>query len=135
MDKTNRRRTEGEISWEERKEMVEKYLSGRSKSEVWQEHMGGRYDKGAILRWIRKLGYDTTNIPIRQRQKLPTLAVEMKKEKKQELPNDPETLKERIAALEKELLESKIRLRASELTIEYAEKELKLSLKKKPDTK
>jgi len=135
MDKTKKIRFTGEITWEERKEMIEKYLSGQPKADVWEEHTGERMDGGVMLRWMRKLGYDTTAISIQQRQKNPTLVLEMKKEKKQELPNDSELLKERIAILEKQLLESKIRLRASELTIEHAEKELKLSIRKKSNTK
>jgi hypothetical protein len=87
--------------------------------------------KSAIQTWMKKLGYEDTERPQRFKfdKTLPmTLAMSIKSDNVQEL-------QKKIQDLEQQLLDEKLRSEAFLRIIDKAEKELKISIKKKPNTK
>jgi transposase len=110
--------------------VIEEYLATRcSKTELLRKY-NIRF-KGAIQAWMGKLGY--TNMDLPQRVKfdkgLPlSLPMPTKNDNLQEL-------QKRIQELEHQLQDEKLRSEAYARIIDKAEKELKLSIKKKLNTK
>ena len=118
-----------DFSWEEREEIVKEYLnSDCSKREIWEKYTGRREEKGRLLDWIRKLGYEelylsVKSIPIR----MPQNKVDKSFENLQ--------LKKRLAELEEELKEVKMRAVAYSTMVDIAEKEFNIPIRKKYNTK
>ena len=118
-----------DFSWEEREEIVKEYLnSDCSKREIWEKYTGRREEKGRLLDWIRKLGYEelylsVKSIPIR----VPQNKVDKSFENLQ--------LKKRLAELEEELKEVKMRAVAYSTMVDIAEKEFNIPIRKKYNTK
>lgn len=120
-----------EIDWFERKQIVEEYLqSNKSKREIWFKYTGQPHEGGSLLNWIRKLGYE-------DKPKSITLvrSSDLEMAKKDKTVSSEFELKERIKQLEKALLNSELRATAYETMIEIAEKELKINIRKKSNTK
>jgi transposase-like protein len=121
-----------QFSIEERKLIVEEYLqTGKQKREIWKKYTGRSEEKGDLLKWMRQLGYD---IPTRY-SKLVSSNLSTMPKKKIEDSIENIQLKEKIAQLEKALLNSELRATAYETMIEVAEKELNIVIKKKSFTK
>jgi len=79
--------------------------------------------KSAILKWMRKFGYTS---------KVNSIALKMKSK---DLPDDGQKLKHRILELEKALEEAKLSSEFYSTMIDIAEKEFKISIRKKLFTK
>ena len=132
-------RTGGSLSWTERESMIHDYLTGSyTKAEIWEKYTGQNEEHGQLLQWMRKLGYlaeeRRTQRPLKINYRIqnitePILSNDQYKEK----TND-ELLK-RIAQLEKMLEMEKLRSEGYDLMIDIAEKELKIPIRKKSDTK
>lgn len=121
----------GDFSVEERKMVIEDYLkSGRTKTEIWKKHTGMKSEHGYILLWMRQLGY---SIPSKITNFVNQNSINMANKKVDSIENIE--MKEKIAALEKALLNSELRATALETMIEVAEKELKINIRKKSFTK
>lgn len=121
-----------EFSLEERRMIIEEYLSsGKQKKEIWQKYTGRSLEKGNLLGWMRQLGYET----IPKWPRLATLKKQDMAKKKQDYSLEHLQAQQRIAELEKALVQSELRATALETMIEIAEKELKISIKKKSYTK
>lgn len=127
----NRRRRRQFYSESQKREMIEDYLHGnRTKAEVWEQYTGRRTssDHGKILEWMRKLGYlEGSLVPIR-----PVSLTIMPEKKPQP---SVEELQRKIKQLEQQLLDSQLKEEAYRRMIDIAEKELKVSIRKKPNTK
>ena len=109
----------GSLSWAEREEMIEEYLSGNySKVEIWRKYTGQTVEHGKMLHWMRMLGYSDRIV----------LASD-------DNPQDPKDLQKRIKELERQLENAQLKAEGYELMIEIAEKELKIPIRKKSDTK
>ena len=122
----------GAFTPEERKLIVEEYLqSGCNKQAIWQKYTGQTQEKGRLLRWMRQLGYD---IPLRRCKLASQPSTHMSNPKSIDAIEQAQ-LKERIAQLEKALIQSELRATALETMIEIADKELKINIKKKSFTK
>lgn len=121
-----------DFSYEERKLIVEEYLSsGCKKRDIWKKYTGQEEEHGELLRWIRQLGYeDTGGISPYIAKKNEVMA-----KSKIQYSDENFQLKEKIKDLEKALVNSELRSSAYETMIEIAEKELKISIKKKSFTK
>ena len=110
--------------------VIEEYLATRcSKMELLRKY--NIHFKSAIQTWMKKLGYEDTER--HQRVKfdvsLPlTLAMPTKSENVREL-------QKKIQELEQQLQDEKLRSEAYSRIIDKAEKELKVSIKKKHNTK
>lgn len=135
--KAQKARRISSLSWAEREEMIKEYLSGNfSKVEIWKKYTGQSVEHGKMLQWMRMLGYsDKIENPIKRhlssaftRQELPILAT------KDNL-HDPRDLQKRIKELERQLENAQLKAEGYELMIEIAEKELKIPIRKKSDTK
>ena len=126
---TKRKRTKlKSISKSQRLEIIEEYLSGEeTKAEVWRRHTGEEKEKGRLLRWMRQLGYlgksdSETVIPL-----IPMPSQKPKRTKAE--------MERRIKELEDQLLDSQLKEEAYRRMIDIAEKDLKVSIRKKPNTK
>jgi hypothetical protein len=139
MEKTDEKivRTGGSLSWKERESMIQEYLTGNyTKVEIWEKYTGQDQEHGQMLRWMRNLGYLPNTIPRRRssvirHSRLPiNLIVDTPKK-----DQDPAQLLQRIKELEKQLEMAQLKAEGFELMIDLAEKELKLPIRKKSDTK
>lgn len=131
-------RTISSLSWEERKAMIEEYLSGtKTKAEIWKKYTGQPREYGHMLQWMRKLGYleEHQQTSTKKRQTVTQLPgfLHLKKEKNDNI--SPEELKKRIKELEKQLEAAQLKAEGYEIMIEIAEKELDVPIRKKQDTK
>lgn len=115
------------ISEARRREIIEEYLTGdETRLAVWKRHTGQVKERGQLLRWMRQLGY------VKQLEKenvIPLMAMSQKSKKSKE------ELERRIKELENQLLDSQLKEEAYRRMIEIAEKELKIPIRKKPNTK
>lgn len=115
------------ITETQRREIIEDYLRGEeTRAAVWRRHTGQQKEKGQMLRWMRQLGYlgksEKENV-------IPLIAMSQKSKRTKE------ELERRVKALENQLLDSQLKEEAYRRMIEIAEKELKISIRKKPSTK
>jgi uncharacterized protein with PIN domain len=117
--------------------MIKEYLTGNySKVEIWKKYTGQSVEHGKMLHWMRMLGYsEKIENPIKRdlssgfiRQEQPILATK-------DNPQDPRDLQKRIKELERQLENAELKAEGYELMIEIAEKELKIPIRKKSDTK
>ena len=116
------------ISKSQRREIIEDYLNGEeTKAAVWKRHTGEEKEKGKLLRWMRQLGYlgkqDRESV-------IPLIPMSSQKPKRTK-----EELERRIQELEDQLLDSQLKEEAYRRMIDIAEKDLKISIRKKPSTK
>jgi transposase-like protein len=112
-----------------KRRMIEDYLkSGRSKAEIWRQYTGREEEHGKIVHWMRQFGYLERTLPVG------SLSLSI-------MPGNPtpqssvEELQKRIKQLEQQLLDSQLKEEAYRRMIDIAEKELKVSIRKKPNTK
>jgi len=122
------------FSIEERHSIIEDYLtSGSTKQEIWGKYTGKFAEAGQLLKWMRDLGYDTRL----EKPKMSTFKVSNHTGMSKSTPTSDENfqLKQKIAELEKALINSELRSTAYQTAIEIAEKELKISILKKSNTK
>lgn len=130
-------RTGGSLSWNERECMIRDYLSGKySKIEVWKKYTGQDVEHGQMLNWMRKLGYIAPRNSTRVSSPL-KMQIQNSYILKEENLNDEskEKLLSRIKELEKMLEMEKLRTEGYELMIDIAERELKIPIRKKSNTK
>lgn len=126
----------------EKHKIIQEYiLSGCTKVEIWHKYTGEHKEHGALLRWMRQLGYDTgVNV------KTPNIvsnayAMNHKKgmDDKSGLNSDESfeslQLKKRIAELEKQLKDAELKAIAFSTMVDIAEKEFKIPIRKKFNTK
>ena len=121
------RKTTRSIKESERREIIEEYLSGEeTKGVIWHRYTGQKKERGQLLRWMRKLGYSKA-----EGENFVPLNYMSKKKSNQ----TREELERRIKSLENQLLDSQLKEEAYRRMIEIAEKDLKISIQKKPNTK
>lgn len=123
---------------EEKKFIIADYLSsGKTKKEIWFKYTGYQEEHGALLRWMRQLGYDNS-IPTK-RFNFASNSTQMKNKSKQDATNENSfknlQLEKRIEELEKQLKDSEMKAIAFSTMIDIAEKELNISIRKKCNTK
>ena len=111
----------------QRRAIVEEYLNGnKTKAAIWRVHTGEKHERGQLLRWMRQLGYLDNTVC----EKIVPLHMPKDKPKKSKAE-----LEKRIKELQNQLLDSQLKEEAYRRMIDIAEKELKISIRKKPDTK
>ncbi len=125
----------------EKRIIIEEFLdTSFSKVKIWKKYTGKERESGQLLRWMRKLGYDTKrNVIFGEKT---TIMTSKKVKKRAELisnseDNDFETLqlKKRIAELEKKLKDADMKAIAYATMVEIAEKEFNIPIRKKYNTK
>jgi len=117
-----------------RRIVIEDYLrSGLSKMSIQQKY-GVRF-KSAIVTWMRELGYSDTHRKVSILEASNQLELAKKYTSPQSDPNDAKALAQRIKELERQLEDEKLRTEMLNMIIDIAEKDFKLPIRKKPDTK
>jgi hypothetical protein len=121
-----------EIPLKERHEMIKEYLQGgRKKVEVWYDHTGQTEEHGQLLRWMQIYGYidkpKTSKFATDMKEKQPSPAIDVSIENTQ--------LKRKIKELEKSLEMAELKSYAYSTMIDVAEEQLKVSIRKKLNTK
>ena len=126
------------FSIEEQHFIIKEYLrSGVSKDEIWRKYTG-KADHGCLIRWMRNLGYLTSN-----QQLKPKLAVNIDEMGKKarvvaEVKKDDfelQQMKKRVAELEKQLKDAELKAIAFSTMVDIAEQEFKIPIRKKFNTK
>jgi hypothetical protein len=118
--------------------IVQEYLTGvLSKREIWEKYTGEKQEHGQILRWMREFGYENQTL-LSNTSNFEEITAHMKKKTSSFLNNqtadaleDTDALKRRVALLEYKLKEEQAKAAAFSTMIDIAEKELKISIRKK----
>ena len=111
--------------------IIEEYLqTGCKKRDIWEKYTGQSEEKGNLLKWMRQLGYED----IHKRSKLVYPNKNTMSKKFNESVESIQ-LKQKIEQLEKALVQSELRATALDTMIDIAEKELKINIRKKSNTK
>lgn len=126
------------FSIDEQHFIIKEYLrSGVSKDEIWRKYTG-KADHGCLIRWMRNLGYLTSN-----QQLKPKLAVNIDEmgKKARVVPEvvkddfEVQQMKKRIVELEKQLKDAELKAIAFSTMVDIAEQEFKIPIRKKFNTK
>jgi transposase len=131
-------RNAGTFSTEERHKIIQEMLTSNcTKVEIWEKYTGRSEEHGNILRWMHQLGYNTDNLSRRV-----TFGgnVNLMSKKKKVLSEEDDSfevlrLKRRILELEKQLKEAEMKAIAFSTMVDIAEKEFKIPIRKKLNTK
>lgn len=111
---------------------------GCTKAEIWEKYTGKEEEHGQLLRWMRQLGYDT-GIKTRRPNLASNLYTMPKKRIKPANAEDESfenlQLKKRILELEKQLKDAELKAIAFSTMVDIAEKEFKIPIRKKFNTK
>jgi transposase len=122
---------------EDKHEVIKDYLSsGLSKDHIWRKYTG-KSDHGRLLRWMRDLGYMSQQNQLNRSFASQTNKMPKKNTHPQPVDQDFETLqlKKRIQDLEKQLKEAELKAIAFSTMVDIAEKEFKIPIRKKYNTK
>lgn len=108
-----------------------------TKQEIWQKYTGYAEEHGQLLRWMKKLGYNTGVVTRRPNIVSKSFRVAKKKIKPQKVEEDFEKLQleKRIVDLEKQLKDAELKAIAFSTMVDIAEKEFKIPIRKKLNTK
>lgn len=123
-----------------KRKVIEEYLRTGLPKQVLQRKYGIKF-QSAICTWMKRLGYEDIYakkpfFELKNEQLLAErFSMPKKKKEDSEAQGDKAALEKRIKELEKELENEKLRSEAYKLTIEIAEKELKIPIRKKSGTK
>lgn len=122
----------------EKHQIIQELLnSGCTKAEIWEKYTGQEEEHGQLLRWMRKLGYDTSIKTRRPNFDNKITVVAKKHNQKDKSSEDFETLqlKKRIAELEDQLKDAEMKAIAFSTMVDIAEKEFNIPIRKKYNTK
>lgn len=126
----------------ERHLVIKELLSSQcTKAEIWKKYTGMRHgDHGQLLRWMRALGYDTS-IKSGKPDIVSNSNPMTKNRKSDKSKSEPDELfenlqlKKRISELEKLLKDAEMKAIAFSTMVTIAEKEFKIPIRKKLNTK
>ncbi len=126
---------------DEKHQMIQEMLtSGCTKRAIWKKYTGREDEHGKILDWMRQFGYNSS-ISLR-RSAFESNFEYMARKKLVKIDSAPEQesfenlqLKKRVAELEKQLKDAELKAIAFSTMIDIAEKELKIPIRKKYNTK
>jgi transposase len=121
----------------EKHQIIQEFLATKcTKRFVWNKYTGQDGEHGQLTRWMRELGYDEVNLY--RKSNFEANIFMAKKKIKLELEEDSFEslqLKNRIKELEKQLKEAELKAIAFSTMVEIAEKEFKIPIRKKFNTK
>ena len=127
---------------DEKHKIIQELISTQcTKVELWEKYTGEEEEHGQLLRWMRQLGYNTgiktrrPNIvsnfyPMALKKIKPDKPVKIEAESFENLQ-----LKKRIADLERQLKDAELKAIAFSTMVDIAEKEFKIPIRKKLNTK
>ena len=141
MDRKIQERTTFRFTEAAKHQIIQELLSsGCSKQEIWKKYTGRDQEHGKIVMWMRELGYNpqesfrTINFEAKN-----TTMSKKRITKDDNKPADENfenlQLKKRIAQLEKQLKDTELKAIAFSTMIDIAEKEYKIPIRKKYNTK
>jgi len=115
-----------------KRKVVEEYMAGGcTKMDLLRKY--GIKTKSGIQRWMKTLGYVSENTEVFRKPKFESVTFSCMPSKTTSSNNDdPKLLQKRIAELERQLQDEKLRSEAYQRMIEKAEKELHIQIRKKP---
>lgn len=121
---------------EEKRAIIIEYLNSHySKCYIWEKYTGRKEEKGALLNWMRELGFSDSAIPRRPRY-VPRESYMDKSEGKEPIVvKSAQQLEMENALLRKQLEEAKLKVEAYSTLIDVAEEMFKIPIRKKPNTK
>jgi hypothetical protein len=138
MDEINRSSFRRYFSLEDKHFIIKDYLgSGVSKDEIWRKYTG-KADHGMLIRWMRKLGYLSSNPQLKPKLAVNINAMGKKVNVPPEVVKDDfevQQMKKRIAELEKQLKDAELKAIAFSTMVDIAEQEFKIPIRKKFNTK
>ncbi len=118
----------------EKHQIIQEFLAGQNtKTEIFEKYTGIRGEHGQILKWMLQLGYDTTKKP-----NIVTNSHSVSKKKagnKEDETFENLQLKKRIVELERQLKDAELKAIAFSTMVDIAEKEFKIPIRKKLNTK
>ena len=128
----------GSFTISERHQIIKEMLSSNcTRTEIWRKYTGQSEEHGFLLRWMRQLGY-----PIELTVRRPTFGGNnnLMAKKKTSSPIAEESfeilqLKKRINELENQLKDAEMKAIAFSTMVDIAEKEFKIPIRKKLNTK
>jgi hypothetical protein len=131
-------RSKDSFSTHERHQIIREFLKSRcSKREIWERYTGHFEEHGNLLKWMRQLGYikedSSRRFTFDENNSLMT-----KKRSTLKMPEEPIEifqLKTRISELEEQVKDAEMKALAFSTMVDIAEKELKISIRKKLNTK
>lgn len=126
----------------EKHQIIQELFSNQcTKAEIWEKYTGQVEEHGQLLRWMKALGYNT-EIKTRRPNIVSNFYAMPKKKTKQEkqVNSDNDSfenlqLKKRIVELEKQLKDAELKAIAFSTMVDIAEKEFKIPIRKKLNTK
>jgi len=104
-----------------------------TKADIWRKYTGKDDDHGKLIRWMREFGYDTSTNFRKINFAIKTLPMSSKKPVHTDF--EKLQLEKRIAELEKKLKEAELKSIAFSTMVDIAEKEFKIPIRKKFNTK
>lgn len=128
-----RRKVKFRFTDEEKHKIIKEFLnSDCTKREIWKKYTGEEEEHGQLLRWMRQLGYDSDceNITF-----APNIDSMQKEHNKDQEAFENLQLRKRVQELEKQLKDAEMKAIAFSTMVDIAEKELKVSIRKKYNTK
>lgn len=140
MDKKIVKKAGKYFTQEDQHAIIQEMISnGLSKKAIWKKYTGQEEEHGQLLRWMKKLGYPIVGRPIstnfnNQRKTMPAkrkIAITDQSEESFENLQ----LKKRIFELEKQLKDAELKAIAYSTMVDIAEKEFKIPIRKKLNTK
>ena len=128
-------RSKDSFTTHERHQIIREFLKSRcSKREIWERYTGHVEEHGNLLKWMRQLGYiKSRRFTFDENNSLMT-----KKKSTLKIPEEPIEifqLKTRISELEEQVKDAEMKALAFSTMVDIAEKELKISIRKKLNTK
>jgi transposase len=128
-------RSKDSFTTHERHQIIREFLKSRcSKREIWERYTGHVEEHGNLLKWMRQLGY----IKGRRFTFAENNSLMTKKKSTLKIPEEPIEifqLKTRISELEEQVKDAEMKALAFSTMVDIAEKELKISIRKKLNTK
>lgn len=122
----------------ERQRIIQEMISSKcTKQEIWKKYTGEDEEHGQLLRWMRKLGYNT-NLPTRKPNLVENNGQMTKKKTivtSREDTFENLQLKKRNLELESQLRDAEMKAVAFSTMIDIAEKEFNIPIRKKVNTK
>lgn len=131
-------RSKNSFTTHERHQIIREFLKSRcSKREIWEMYTGHVEEHGNLLKWMRQLGYIKGHSS-RRFTFDENISLMTKKKSTFEMPEEPIEifqLKTKISELEDQVKDAEMKALAFSTMVDIAEKELKISIRKKPNTK
>lgn len=122
------------FSIEERHSMIQEFIqTGCTKQQIWQKYTGQPDEHGQLLKWMRMLGYNSSE-KIR-RPNIVSYTPLMLKQKPSEQDFEKLQLQKRITELEKQLKDAELKAIAFSTMVDIAEDMFKIPIRKKLNTK